>query len=263
MPKNDFKTVLITGASSGLGEGLVERFVRDGHTVIATARRGVLLEALASRLNAECSGRCIPRVCDVQFEEEVSAVVAWAESEIGPLDVVIANAGISESTSAEHVQTALMERVLKTNILGVMYTFNAVIPYMVKRGAGHLVCMSSLAAYRGLPGAGAYCASKAAVSALTESYRLDLKRFGIDVTVLQPGWIQTPLTDRNAYSMPLRMSRHAGVDRLYRAIVCRRAVASFPWLLAMGVRLLWLLPACFYDAVMANRRNMKSGFHFE
>ncbi len=252
------KNIFITGASSGLGAGLAERFVRDGHTVIVTARRESLILSLSERLTAMGPGRCVYRVCDVQSEASVSAAVAWASSTVGPFDVVIANAGVSQSTEASYADTAQFESVLRTNLLGVMYTFHAAIPTMCLRGSGQLVCMSSLAAYRGLPGAAAYCASKAAVSALSESFRMDLKRFGVCVTLLQPGWIQTPLTDRNLYAMPFRMGTDAGVDALYRAILAQKSVVSFPWPLAMSVRLLRLLPAWLYDKILGNRRNAKS-----
>jgi len=251
------QVVFITGASSGLGAGLAERFVRDGHRVIVTARREVLLDSLANRLNAQGPGRCFPRVCDVQSEADVLAAVTWAESKIGPIDIMIANSGISESTAADHADTGKLAQVLHINVLGVVHAFHSVIPSMCRRRSGQLVCMSSLAAYRGLPGAGAYSASKAAVSALSESYRMDLKPFGVSVTLLQPGWIQTPLTDRNAYAMPFRMSLEAGVDALYRAILARKSVLSFPWPLAMSVRILRLLPVWLYDRILGNRRNLK------
>jgi NADP-dependent 3-hydroxy acid dehydrogenase YdfG len=251
------KIVFITGASSGLGAGLAERFVRDGHVVIATARRKDRLDALAARLNSIGPGRCVAYVCDVQSEMAVIAAVNWAESEIGAIDIMIANAGVSESTSAEQADTEKVRAVLHQNVLGVVHAFHAVIPGMCRRKSGQLVCMSSLAAYRGLPGAGAYCASKAAVSALSESYRMDLRPFGVVVTLLQPGWIQTPLTDRNQYAMPFRLSLDVGVSVLYKAILAQKAVLSFPWPLAMSVRVLRLLPAWLYDRVLRNRRNSK------
>lgn len=251
------KIVFITGASSGLGAGLAERFVRDGHTVIITARREDRLISLANHLNTMGPGRCFPRICDVQRETSVLEAVTWTTREIGPIDIMIANAGISESTPADQADTDKVSLVLQSNVLGVIYAFHAVIPEMCRRHSGQLVCMSSLAGYRGLPGAGAYCASKAAVSSLSESYRMDLKPFGITVTLLQPGWIQTPLTDKNAYKMPFRMPFDAGADTLYGAIVAKKSVLSFPWPLAISVWILRLLPTWLYDRILRNRRNLK------
>ena len=140
--------------------------------------------------------------------------------------------------------------MLKVNVIGVVNSVTAVIPHMIERRSGHLVAISSLAAYRGLPKSAAYCASKAAVSALFESLRIDLMGTGVDVTTIHPGFIKTPLT-AGRKRMPYLMELDDAVSKMVRAIEKRKKSYSFPWQLASIVRACMLLPIPLYDWVAA------------
>ena len=236
--------VFITGGSSGIGLGLVRRFVRAGCRVTSAARRS-------------CGEADLSLICDVTDKSSVRDAVEACEEKLGPIDIVIANAGIGHPSPGYALDSEIFERTFRTNVFGMLYVFEAVIPKMVERRQGQLVAISSLAAYRGLPEAGSYCASKAAVSSLTESLRLDLKRFGIAVTLVHPGYIKTPMTDRNRYVMPFLMETEKGVEKIYRAIVDQKSVVAFPWPLSMIVKSFRWWPVWLYDRVMAGRKNIK------
>ena len=240
------KVVFITGGSSGLGLGLAKKFVSEGHNVMVGARRAI-------------SGDIASVVCDVRDKESVRAAVLACIEKFGRIDIAIANAGVSIPSPADQFVSQSVEESFQTNVMGAVYLFEAVLPDMLARGNGQLVSIASLAGYRGLPGAGAYSGSKAALMALTESLRIDLRKSGVAVSVINPGFIQTPMTDRNQYSMPFLLSLDAGVSRIFRAIVLRKKLYSFPFRLAIIVRIGRLLPAWLYDALIGHRKNIKTG----
>ncbi|MGE4170239.1 MAG: SDR family NAD(P)-dependent oxidoreductase [Candidatus Margulisiibacteriota bacterium] len=255
---NSLSTItVITGASSGLGEGLARRFATDGNPVVLLARRQENLDAIVADLRAQ-GHQVWGFMCDVTNAKQQQAVIAQIEAEIGPIGCFVANAGISVSSPSAKFNVEVYEKTWATNVFGVLYGLEAVIPAMKKRGCGHIVTISSLAAYRGLPEAGAYCSSKAALTALSESLRVDLKPFGITVSVIHPGWIKTPLTDRNRYKMPFIMPLDKGVDVLYHHIRNKTPLAAFPQPLSTAVRLARLVPTWLYDLAVGKRRNKKT-----
>jgi len=248
--------VFITGASSGIGAGLVGRFLSDGAQVYALARREDLLAELADRWSQH-RGAFRYQVADVRNREALSAAVKDCQAQFGPIDILIANAGVSESSPAHLFSSQLYQDSFQTNFFGALYAFEAVLPAMLERGVGHLVGMGSLAGYRGLPEAGAYCASKSALLTAMESMRMDLRRFGITVSVITPGFIKSPMTDQNLYHMPFLQSEAKGVDKIYRAILAKRSILSFPFPLSTAAWWGRVFPVCVYDWVMAGRRNVK------
>ena len=164
----------------------------------------------------------------------------------GPVDLLVANAGIGATTYAVDLCEKAVADLINVNVIGVVNSVTAVIPQMVKRGSGHLVAISSLAAYRGLPKSAAYCASKAATSALFEGLRIDLLGTGVDVTIIHPGFIKTPLTV-DVKRTPYLMELDEAVPKILRAIEKRRKGYSFPWQLASIARACMLLPNPLYD----------------
>jgi short-subunit dehydrogenase len=195
------KVVLITGASSGIGRGLAVELAARGAKLGLVARRKEILDeicaeiaAARSKIRDEQSAKVLAIAADVQDAESMRAAAARLQSEFGRVDVLIANAGIGVTNDAAELDADKLANVINVNVIGAANSVAAVVPDMVKRGSGQLVVISSLAAYRGLPKSAAYCASKAAVSAMFESLRLDLKPRGIDVTIIHPGFIKTPLT---------------------------------------------------------------------
>jgi len=245
----DYQNAFVSGASSGLGAGLVRRLAARGTHVYAAARRKDRLEALA----AECEpGTVTPVVLDVADTAKVVKTLRKIDADCEGLDLVVANAGIGGQKRATRLTWEHeIEPVLMTNVLGAFATLTAVLPKMVERDRGHLVGVGSLAGYRGLPGTAAYSASKAALSTYLETLRIDLRRTGIRVTAIEPGFVKTELTEGSKSPMPFLMDLDAAVDRIVRAIDCETPVRAFPWQLATAVRFARILPRSIYDHVIA------------
>src|SRR5262249_11785729 len=187
------KVALITGASSGIGRGLRIEFARRGAVVGSRPRRKDALVDVASEIEM-ADGRALALPADVTNSDQVRAAACELRRKFGHIDVLIANAGIGATTYAVDLCEKEVAQLIAVNVIGVVNSVTAVVPHMIRRGSGHLVAISSLAAYRGLPKSAAYCASKAGVSALFESLRIDLMNTGVDVTIIHPGFIKTPLT---------------------------------------------------------------------
>ncbi len=197
----------------------------------------------------EVGSRAVALPADVQNASSMSDAAEKLRTEFGPIDLLIANAGIGPTRDAAEINAEEIAGVINVNVIGASNSAAAVIPAMVARGSGQLVVISSLAAYRGLPKSAAYCASKAAVSAFFESLRLDLTPRGIDVTIIHPGFIKTPLTTGRDAQMPFLMELDDAVKKMARAIEKRRKRYSFPWQLATIVRAGMIMPIWMYDQI--------------
>jgi len=243
------KVVLITGASSGIGRGLGAELARRGAAVGLLARRADALAELVEEIEA-ASGRAIALPGDVTNANAVRAAACALRRRFGHIDLLVANAGIGATTYAVDLCEKEVAELINVNVIGVVNSVTAVIPHMIERGKGHLVAISSLAAYRGLPKSAAYCASKAGVSALFESLRIDLMGTGVDVTIIHPGFIKTPLT-AGRKRMPYLMELDDAIQKIVRAIEKRKKSYSFPWQLASIVRACMLLPNPVYDWIAA------------
>jgi short-subunit dehydrogenase len=242
---------VITGASSGIGRSLAARLATRGDPVAVLARRAERLSELVAEIEA-AGGRAIAVPCDVTDRDAVGAAVARIERELGPIERVIANAGGGEPTDSAHLSAKHVADAISLNLMGTVHCIEAVLPGMVARKRGHLVAMSSLASYRGLPGGGAYSASKAALTNLMESLRMDLRPYGIDVTVLLPGFVRTkPGAGKATRRKPFRMSLEDATARMERAIRSRRSRYAFPLRLTAIARVLSLLPAPVFDSLIA------------
>ena len=239
------KVALITGASSGIGRGLAFALARRGAAVGLLARREHVLQSVVLEIEAE-GGRAISLPADVRDAEAMRSASGALHDRFGPVDLLVANAGIGATTYAVDLCEKAVADLINVNVIGVVNSVTAVIPQMVKRGSGHLVAISSLAAYRGLPKSAAYCASKAATSALFEGLRIDLLGTGVDVTIIHPGFIKTPLTV-GVKRTPYLMEVDEAVPKILRAIEKRRKGYSFPWQLASIARACMLLPNPLYD----------------
>jgi short-subunit dehydrogenase len=243
------KVVLITGASSGVGRGLALELARRGASVGLLARRADALQEIVREIEAN-GGRALAMPVDVRDAGAMREATRELGETFGPIDLLIANAGIGATTYAVDLCEKEVAELVNVNVLGAVNSVTAVIPGMVKRGRGHLVAISSLAAYRGLPKSAAYCASKAGVSALFESLRIDLRGTGVDVTIIHPGFIKTPLT-AGRKRMPFLMELETAVKKIVRAIEKRKRSYAFPWQLANIVRVGMLLPNPLYDWIAA------------
>lgn len=246
------KTVMITGASSGIGRALAVELSRRGARVGLIARRADALAQLVREIE-NANGKAIALPADVMDADSLSAAATQLRNALGPIDVLIANAGVGATVDGAELKGSTVAGVINVNVLGAANSVEAVVPEMVRRGTGHLVVISSLAAYRGLPKSAAYCASKAAVSAFFESLRLDLKPRGIDVTIIHPGFIKTPLTAGRHAQMPFLMELEDAVMKIIGAIEKRKKSYAFPWQLASIVRAGMIMPNFMYDWI--SRRN--------
>ena len=246
------KVVMITGASSGIGRSLAFHLAARGAKVGLVARRAETLDELVKEIQSK-GGNAVALPADVQDEKAIGTAADNLRTQFGPIDVLIANAGVGTTTDAAELQPSEVAPVINVNVIGAANSALAVIPQMLARGQGHLVVISSLAAYRGLPKSAAYCASKAAVSAFFESLRLDLEPKGIDVTIIHPGFIKTPLTLGRDAKMPFLMELDDAVEKIVAAIEKRKKSYAFPWQLASLVRLGMVMPNSMYDWI--SRRN--------
>ena len=242
------KVVMITGASSGIGRGLAIEIAARGANVGLVARRAGVTDEVVREIEA-AGGKAVASPADVQSEDSIRVAAEKLRASLGAIDVLIANAGIGPTRDAADFSAEEVSDVINVNVIGASNSVAAVIPEMVARGSGQLVAISSLAAYRGLPRSAAYCASKAAVSAFFESLRLDLEPRGIDVTIIHPGFIKTPLTAGRESQMPFLMELDDAVGKMVRAIEKRRKSYSFPWQLATIVRAGMLMPIWMYDQI--------------
>jgi len=246
------KVVLITGASSGIGRGLSVELARRGAAVGLLARRGDLLREVVEEIQSH-GGKAIALPADVTDANAVRAAAGKLRDEFGPIDLLIANAGVGATTAARNLEPEGVAKVFSVNVIGVVNCVTAVIPQMIERGHGQLAVISSLAAYRGLPKSAAYCSSKAAISSLFESLRLDLQPQGIDVTIIHPGFIKTQLTAGRQAKLPFLLEVDEAANRMIRAIEKRKKSYAFPWPLATLVRIGMVMPNFLYDWV--SRRN--------
>jgi NAD(P)-dependent dehydrogenase (short-subunit alcohol dehydrogenase family) len=238
--------VFITGASSGLGTAFAQAYARRGARLGLVARRANLLHDLAQTL----PGKPVCHVLDVTYFEVLRTTALQHIHEHGCPDIVIANAGVSAGTLTEFVEDLeVFNQILQTNLTAMVATFQPFIEAMKARGSGTLVGIASVAGVRGLPGAGAYSASKAGVMAYLESLRLELAPHGIRVLTIAPGYIDTPMTRHNPYPMPFLMSATDFAEKAVHAIAQQKKMSVIPWQMGWVARLLRWLPIACYDGL--------------
>ena len=237
MPMNIF----ITGATSGIGLELATLYSKEGHSVGICGRD-------LTKLPAEYPDAIKAYECDVLDRDALHEAVRRFSKD--GLDIMVANAGISVGNKTPRPNFEISRCVIKTNVIGVLNAFEIALEYMLPRRRGHIVGISSVAGLVGLPGASAYCASKAAVLRLCESYSIDLKSEGIDVTCICPGFIDTPLTRQNAHPMPFLLSTRQGAQHVKKAIDHKKVLYIFPWQMKIVITFLEKIPKRLYRLLM-------------
>lgn len=243
----------ITGASSGIGQALAAHYLRLGWRVALVARRVDSIKSWAERCGASVSSYEIYSA-DILQPESIMAAGHACIARQGLPDVVIANAGISLGIDSAYAQDiAVMARIYATNNIGLAATFQPFITPMVQRGSGRLVGMASIAGLRGLPGHGGYCSSKAAVISYCESLRGELRTSGVRVVTLCPGYVDTPLTQKNRYAMPFLLTPEAFAARAIPVIARGTSYRIIPWQMALFAPLLRSLPNALFDRLLAGR----------
>ena len=249
--------IFLTGASSGIGVALARCYAaaeaRGSLTLGLFARRLDALEDLGRELAAAHGQEVVCYGGDVRNAADLQRAGAAFIARFGPPDLVIANAGVSRGTLTEHAEDLpAFAAVFETNVLGIVHTFHPFLAAMRTRGSGTLVGIASVAGFRGLPGSGAYSASKAAAISYLESLRVEEQKSGLKVVTLCPGYIATPLTAKNPYKMPFLMQPDDAAARMRRVIAAGSRFAVVPWQMAIVGRALRCLPRSLFDRAFAN-----------
>jgi NADP-dependent 3-hydroxy acid dehydrogenase YdfG len=235
----DDRTVWITGAGKGIGRALARRLAEDGWTIAASARTLKDLESLAE----ECPpGRvhCFP--LDVTDADGSEATVELIEQQLGPLNLVVLNAGNHIPMTAETFSIDDFRALVDTNLMGTVNGLAPVMTRFVARQSGHIAVVASLAGYVGLPTASAYAATKSALISMSEALRPELDAHGVKLTLINPGFVKTPLTDRNDFKMPFLITVDEAVDAIVTGLKNDAFEIRFPWRLALSMRILRVLP---------------------
>lgn len=246
MAGHDLRTAFVTGASVGIGAELAKLLARQGLHVAIAARREPELAAVAAAIRAEGGHATIVPV-DVSDPAAITAAVQRIDGELGGLDLVVANAGVATQRHSAKLQWDDCATMLGVNVIGATATLVAAIPSMVARGRGHLVGVSSIAAYRGLPKLAVYSASKAYLSAMLEGMRVDLGPKGICVTDVRPGYVRTAMNE-GAGKLPMELQPVEAAQEIVDAILARKAVHAFPMPVAAAMRSAAALPRGLWTA---------------
>ncbi len=247
------KLVFITGASSGLGQALALHYLQQGANLALVARRIEVIKSWLDTYKISADSYAIYSA-DVADPSSLAVAAQDCVARQGIPDVVIANAGISigvDSSRPEDID--VVARILSTNVVGVAATFGPFINAMLARGSGTLVGIGSVAGIRGLPGHGGYCASKAAVISYCESLRGELRGSGVKVVTICPGYIATPLTQNNSYSMPFLMQAEVFAEKAFKTIEAQVSYRVIPWQMGVVAKLLRVLPNWLFDKAFAGR----------
>lgn len=247
------RTVLITGASSGIGAQLAREVVDRGGRAGLIARREERLDALARELE-ESSGRADAAAwaaADVRNGDALSAALSKTAEELGGADVVVANAGYSIVEKPREHKPGRAVNLYDVNLLGMLRTFDWAIPGFVERRSGHLVGISSLASFFGAPGTPSYCGSKAAMRIHLQGLRVTLKKYGVHVTTICPGFVESELTDEYGGKMPFLWKTDRAGRKIADAIEANRGEVSFPWQLKVLIKVFGCLPTSWLEALLS------------
>ena len=240
--------VAITGASSGIGRSLAVKLAARGSAVALLARRPDALEETAALVGA-AGGRAAVLPCDVRDGAGTAAALGAAAAELGPIDLLLANSGIAVPAKATRYDAAAIADTFETNVIGVTNAIAAVLPSMLERGRGHLVGISSILSFRALASHAPYCASKVAVNYLLEGLRTQVAPRGIKVTTVCPGFVETPMIERNRHPKPGLVTVDDAANRILRGLDRGKRVVAFPAHIALFMRIVTLLPAPVWERI--------------
>ncbi|MGZ7030749.1 MAG: SDR family NAD(P)-dependent oxidoreductase [Thermoanaerobaculia bacterium] len=237
------KRAIITGASSGIGREIALELSRRGWALALLARREDLLRDVAREVRESTIA-----ACDVGDSDAVhDAVRRTSQTLGGPFDLAIANAGVGAPTHGANFPLADAETMVRVNILGMLYLFGAVVPAMIERKSGRFAGVASLAGHRGLPGTSIYSATKSFMQTFLEASRIELAPYGVGVTTINPGFIVTPMTEKNKFRMPFLMNADRAAKIIVDGLEWGVRVVEFPRVMSMLTRSMRLMPSALYD----------------
>ena len=239
------KLIFVTGASSGIGKALSIKFANSGWKVLASARRLDILKKLDKE--SIKSDAIIPIKMDIVNKKTVSSQVNKTITKYGIPDIVLLNAGTNNPNSKNIFSLEETEQIFKINFFGTLNCLHAFLPFLKKKNNSQVIFMSSVAGYRGLPYAAAYCSSKSAITNFAESIYNQCKNLGIAIRVINPGFVKTPLTDKNKFKMPMIIPAEKAADIIYKKIIfSKKFEINCPWLFCLIMKILRVLPNSLY-----------------
>ncbi len=239
------KVILITGASSGIGEAVAKKFAEEGALLALTARRKDIIDRIAQQL--EVKTRVASYKCDVTNTEEVRNVYRQIKIDFGKIDIAFLNSGVSFRSSVKEFSSEKAKQTFDTNVLGLINFVEVILPDFMSERNGVIVGVSSLADSRGFPKSGFYCASKAAASIFLESLRIELKPYNVKVITVRPGFVKTPMTDKNEFFMPFLMEPEKAAEIIVNGIKKEKRIIQFPLPISLAVRILRIIPDSLFE----------------
>jgi short-subunit dehydrogenase len=249
------KTILITGASSGIGRAIASKLSGDNVNLILTARRINLLEEIKEEAKTnKCSYLLLQ--CDVSNKNDVAAAYIKIKDKFGRVDLAILNAGVGHYMNVLNYNSGFAEKIYSTNLLGMIYWIEQLLPDYLGRKSGIIAGVSSMADNRGYSGSSFYSSSKAAVTNYLEGLRVELNPYGIKVITIRPGFVETPMTSGNKFKMPFLMTAEKAADIILNGIKKEKRVIQFPWQMALLTSIVGILPGSLYE-VLAKKRLKK------
>jgi short-subunit dehydrogenase len=248
------KTVLITGASTGIGKAVGQKLATTNCKLVLAARRDEVIKEWVTEIqNPKAEILVIKN--DVSDKENVAKTYKNITEKFGNIDIAILNSGIGQSVTPQTFNSKIAEDIINTNFLGVVYWIEQLLPDMLKSRKGIIAPVSSLADNRGYSGSGFYCASKAALSIFTEGLSLDLSKHGIKVITIKPGFVKTPMTDKNKFKMPFMISAEKAAQIIIAGIEKEKNIIQFPRATVLGSKLIGIMPNWIYRIIGSKSGN--------
>lgn len=241
------KVILITGASTGIGKELVVALSKTNCKLVLVARRVKLIKNLIEEISSKSQAEFLTLKCDVSNKEEVFEAYRRTISKFGKVNIAILNAGFGENMEVGEYNSELAEITFGANVFGIIYWVEQLLPEFLKRRSGFIVGVSSLADNRGYSGSGFYCASKAAASIYLEGLRVELKKHNIKVITVKPGFVRTPMTDKNEFKMPFLMEADKAAKIIINGIKKGKRIVKFPFPTVIGSKLISIMPSRLYE----------------
>ena len=237
--------ILLTGASSGIGYQLAKDLCNEGAQLALLSRRTDLLQALARELTNKTKINYYK--CDVTIKSEVQETISKIKNDFGKIDIAILNSGVGFRSSVLEYKSDAAEKTFNTNVLGAVYCIEQLLPEFISEKRGVIVGVSSLGDGKGFPKSGFYSASKAALTIILESLRVELKNYNVKVITVKPGFVKTPMTDKNEFDMPFLMGVQKGSKIIIEGLKKDKRIIEFPWQITIGAKILRIMPTRWFE----------------